>query len=138
MKPAIARWLGLAGLIPFIGLALIVISDVAGLAAPAGQALRVYAALILSFLGGVSWGIALRHEHEGMFSLSMLPFFGAWAALLLSGPASYACLIVSFLAAHAIDHAAERNGLLPDGFLKLRRQLTLVVIVCLVTVAMSL
>ena len=138
MKAAVARWLGFGGLIPFFGLAGLVVTDFQGWGEPAGDALRVYAALILSFLGGVSWGVALNSEHPGFYSLSMVPFFGAWAALLISAPLSYGLLMAAFIAAHLIDYQARARGLLPAWFFTLRRQLTLGVLVSLIVVAVAL
>jgi hypothetical protein len=136
MRQATAKWLGLAGLLPFIGLTLAVLTNPMGWAGTADQALRIYAALILSFIGGVSWGIALR-GHDRLFALSMVPFFGAWTALLFNGRASYACLIGSFLLAHAIDHYSERHALFPEGFIQLRKWLTAVVTLCLLVAALG-
>jgi hypothetical protein len=138
MSQGLARWLGFGGLIPFIGLTVVVVTDYQGWGDLSGQALRVYAALVLSFLGGVSWGIALREEYEGLYSLSMVPFFGAWAALLASAPVSYGLLMAAFVAAHAIDYHARARQLLPGWFFSLRKQLTIGVLLCLIVVAMSL
>jgi hypothetical protein len=138
MNESIARWLGFCGLLPFIGLTLLVLTDYLGWGPVAGDALRVYAALILSFLGGVSWGIALRGQQESLYSLSMIPFFGAWAALLAAGVFSYGLLMAAFVAAHVIDHHARARQLLPGWFFTLRRQLTIGVLICLIAVVMSL
>ena len=119
-----------------MGLALTVVTNPMGWAVAADQMLRVYAALILSFIGGVSWGIALG-GHDRLFPLSMTPFLGAWTALLLSGAAAYACLLVSFLLAYAIDYHSERQALLPKGFFQLRTQLTAVVTLCLLVAALG-
>ena len=138
MNSRVARGLGLAGLVPFLGLAILVAADYQGWAAPASDALRIYAALILSFLGGTTWGVALRQNRTGLFWLSMVPFFAAWAALLVSGRPSFGILLAAFATAHGIDHIAHRRRLLPDWFMGLRRLLTLVVMVCLVIALLSL
>ena len=57
--PAMAAWLGGLGALPFVGLAVAVV----GLEGPARavvvQALLGYGAVILSFLGGIHWGLAI-------------------------------------------------------------------------------
>jgi hypothetical protein len=60
--PRLARWLGYAGLAPFVGGALVIwLVKPEPEALPfAAQALSTYAALVASFLGGIHWGLALR------------------------------------------------------------------------------
>jgi hypothetical protein len=85
---------GLLGLIPFLAPA-----AVAGLRpAWAGPALGIeaaYAALIISFLGGARWGLAIGRPAPGLgtTSLSMLPTLAALALLSLPGPRRYVQLV---------------------------------------------
>jgi hypothetical protein len=90
--PPAAGMLGGLGLIPFIaGTALVLLSD----ATWAVDALRFYAAAILSFLGGVHWGldIAGRGTGPGWMRLggSVVPSLAAWLVLLLAPPPRSAC-----------------------------------------------
>lgn len=81
-----ARRLGLAGLAPFVGGALLV-----WLGLPQEQhafvtlALSGYAALILSFLGGIHWGLAMRLSAPPALPLvwGVMPSLLAWPALLM-------------------------------------------------------
>ena len=59
--PAYATALGYGGLLPFIacGLSMLLLPD-AGMRHVAGRVLVGYGAVILSFLGGVHWGLVLR------------------------------------------------------------------------------
>jgi len=87
--PPVPLALGLAGLIPYWGLALGVATGVdLGVGAPAlALALAAYGALILSFLGGIRWGIAVSMEEQGParrgYVISVVPSLLAFAALAL-------------------------------------------------------
>lgn len=100
--------LGLAGLAPFIALALAVAlqhRDIAGV--DAAQALLGYGAAILSFLGGVHWGLALRHPSAAtrrlLYALSVAPPLWAWAALVVGEAAGLAMLAAGLAAHGALD-----------------------------------
>ena len=84
--------LGLAGLIPFIGLSLQVATGHpldARLTGPALYALLIYGAVILAFLGGIQWGLAVasadRSDAWRRYGFSVLPALVAWAGLWLGG-----------------------------------------------------
>jgi hypothetical protein len=78
--------LTLAGLIPFIGGAVVMALNAdfetgdSVLYARAGRALMLYGAVILSFLGGIRWGAALSGDGaEGaVLTLSVVPSLAAW------------------------------------------------------------
>ena len=81
----LAFFLVLAGVLPFIGVAAASWLAPVNWHAAIVQALLVYTALIVSFLGGVHWGVAFsqpafsrRHLLWGMASVAM-----AWGAVLL-------------------------------------------------------
>lgn len=131
--PPIARALGFAGLLPQL-------AAVAALAtrnpdwryiALAGA--YAYAALILSFLGGLWWGLAAAANGRApgwvwvaaivpsLFALATgLPwmFGGEWP-----GP-SLVLLGLALLAALAVDYRLTALGLAPAGWLKLRTPLS--------------
>ncbi|MEM6679182.1 MAG: DUF3429 domain-containing protein, partial [Pseudomonadota bacterium] len=56
--PPPARWLGLAGLLPFAGLTLLAIATPDAINEEARTLLAAYGAAILSFMGGCRWGFA--------------------------------------------------------------------------------
>ncbi len=67
--PKVPLWLGVAGLIPFVALSLAL---AAGATLPLftdEDSMRValvgYGVAILSFLGGVRWGVALKEDEAG-------------------------------------------------------------------------
>ncbi|MEQ9315561.1 MAG: DUF3429 domain-containing protein, partial [Henriciella sp.] len=72
--------------------------------ATAGLWLQTYAAVILSFLGGIRWGMALKDEGAGggTLALSVLPSLAGWVILpfsiiLMPNPAWYLALAILFL-----------------------------------------
>lgn len=87
--PPVPLALGLTGLIPYWGLALGIVTGAdLGLGAPAlALALAAYGAVILSFLGGIRWGIAVAMEEQDAarrgYLISVVPSLLAWAALAL-------------------------------------------------------
>lgn len=142
--PAMAYALGAAGLLPLLLCAVAAIS--AGPERVLGmQAMIAYAAVILSFLGAVHWGLALatpaawagsaapsaRHQ----LVLSTIPALLGWAALLLmliSLPVlGIALLIGGFIATAATEAHWSRAGLLPAGYMSLRWVLSVLVVVIL-------
>lgn len=148
--PLAALLLGLAGLLPFIGTALGALS---GTDANAGRflaALIAYAALILSFLGGVHWGFVLGVPAPEAYAaraareryrlvLGVLPALVGWLALIvttvLSLPeAGVAVLIAGFVALVAAEAELRRGNLMPAGYMWMRWGLSIVVVLILATV----
>ncbi|MDJ0945003.1 MAG: DUF3429 domain-containing protein [Kiloniellales bacterium] len=134
--PNAAVWLGALGLIPFL----------AGALAPwllppqrlpqADLALIGYGAVILSFLGGVHWGLAAPEGRPGQLGFSVLPSLVGWLALLVAtfdalGPALW-LLAAAFATLLPGDLLAAGRGLAPGWYPRLRLPLTLVVVACLI------
>lgn len=82
--PRVARFLGYAGLIPFVALAAMVLALSPPDQAVAGFALRAYAVTIVSFLGAIHWGFAMRHAPAQTWLLvwGVAPGLLGWMALL--------------------------------------------------------
>ena len=132
--PRPARLLGYLGLLPFIGGALAIWVADAGLSARASQALLYYAAVILSFMGAVHWGLAMHADYPGrdrQLAMSVLPALVAWGSLMLPAVAAFPILLVSFAVLNAADRQAAIGGAAPAWYPSLRMPLTIVVIVCL-------
>lgn len=66
----------------------------AGVAEQATLALMfsAYSKIILSFLGGVHWGVAMSDDNAPQLAVSVLPALGAWSTILLPLPARVAAL----------------------------------------------
>jgi Protein of unknown function (DUF3429) len=131
--PQPAWLLGAAGLIPFVGLAALPVLDVIP-AIPANYYFQLYAAVILSFLGGVHWGLAmqsgapLRSLH---LVVSVIPALIAWGALGLALRPALSVLAVAFAALFAFDAWSARAGWVPAWYPRLRLPLTAIVVACI-------
>jgi hypothetical protein len=126
--PPGTAWLGYAGLLPFAACALAVALLGEEPREFAARALVAYGAVILSFLGAVHWGLLLARpapDTRRRLAVGVLPSLAGWAALLLSPRHGLALLVVAFGAFWLYEHRALGTSLLPDGYLRLRRELTL-------------
>ncbi|MFC0410459.1 DUF3429 domain-containing protein [Roseomonas elaeocarpi] len=125
--PPAARLLGLAGLIPFFGLALLSLAGETWARMP----LLFYGASILSFLGAVHWGAALRGtEAEAgwdwpRLGIGVMPSLVAWVALLLPAGWDAGLLILGFLCLVLVESVATRTGAVGRNWLRLRWVLTI-------------
>ncbi len=127
------RILGLAGLFPFVLLAVWLASIAPGHIWYGGTILllRAYAAIVLSFLGGISWGTAMARpagDGGGALVLAVLPPIIAWLSFVAAVPYVFAVLAVAFAAQGASDAFAVHAGRAPAWFGRLRIMLTLVVV----------
>jgi hypothetical protein len=121
-----ARWLGYAGLLPAAALCLGVWTGGHGWDALAFRGHALYAALILSFIGGAWWGIAAtRGPSPWLLALSVLPSLAAWPLALLLTERSMAALGLLFLALLLVDRRLATAGTVPDWWLGLRVPLSL-------------
>ena len=123
---------------PFAGLALaIAVGWPPQVAVTALQNLVFYGAVILSFMGGVQWGLALGPAGEPAhlarrLVVSVLPAIAAWLSLaFLPTMAAAAVLAAAFALLLAYDVATVRRGLAPAWYAPLRAALSAAVIVCL-------
>ncbi|MDH4382839.1 MAG: DUF3429 domain-containing protein [Gammaproteobacteria bacterium] len=127
----IARWLGYGGLVPFILPAMVIAVLRPGwMTDTAAQLLLTYGAVILSFLGGVVWGLSLLNGSASNelvkreFIYSVCPSLLAWAALCLPPRLGTGLLALCFCGAFVHDALAARVHELPGWFLSLRLQLS--------------
>ncbi|MCG6121448.1 MAG: DUF3429 domain-containing protein [Microvirga sp.] len=118
--------LGAAGLAPFWILALALVTGVtAGYPQDSVRfALAAYAAVILSFTGGVRWGVAvLAPEQEPArreYVISVVPSLLAWASLLLPQGAQIGALAALTIAAGLLDYGMACRETAPEWFGRLR------------------
>ena len=125
--------LSLGGLIPFAGLALalLVFGETNPLQPIVVDALKTYAAIILSFLGGIRWGLAMKAQDMAksrvVFTISVLPSIIGWFALFLPVPYVFAVLLLAFAAVGAWDSFAGQMGVFGSWFVRLRMWLTFAV-----------
>ncbi len=118
-----AYLLGLAGLIPFVGLTALMYQ-------PWSHSLfMTYSAVILSFLGGIHWGVALQKpewSNSWRISLCMLPSLIGWTALALNQTWGMITLLLAYVGWWIYDYTQIDN----KHYRGLRRCLTIVVAVC--------
>lgn len=135
--PSAARLLGYAGLIPFVGGALALWFADPALQAAAVAALAGYGAVIVSFLGGIHWGLGFARGDAARFAWGVVPSLVAWAALLLPPAAGQAVLAAMLVVCYAVDRTVyPRHGLAP--WLPLRGQLSAVAAACCAAGALAL
>mgnify|MGYP000604441813 FL=1 len=136
----IAKSLGYAGLIPFIIFSigswfqLPMISD-------STYILTAYAAIILSFMGAIHWGIAMsstEDQNGKYFIASVIPGLSAWLALLMPQRYAIILLMVGFIALIIYDWSVEKSQRLPGWYIPMRNRLTFVVVMCLMFTQLSL
>jgi hypothetical protein len=119
--PPAVRLLGLSGILPqlaCIGYALVFEASFAG------QAGLAYAAVILSFLGGLWWMAALLSDLRDPtpYVVAVLPSLIGWGAMLW--PAGGLWLVaLCLLASPLVDISLSRRIALPKGWLRLRWQM---------------
>jgi hypothetical protein len=129
--PRPTLWLGLAGLLPFFGSALIAWMAPVEWRGVALYGLAAYGAVILSFLGAVHWGLALRapaaeaSATASRLGLGVVPALLGWLALLLPPLPGLSLLALGILGTAAVETAAAGRGLVPPSYLRLRWILSL-------------
>jgi hypothetical protein len=115
-----AHRLGHAGLIPFVAGAALVWLVHPEAHPYAVLALATYASVIVSFLGGIHWGVAFRQEQPDprLLAWGVVPSLVAWVAVVMPPEAG---LVVSGVML-AVCYAVDRRLYLAHG---LARWLTL-------------
>jgi hypothetical protein len=100
--PKVAFWLGFSGLIPFVVAVAVGLLPAAPLHDLSLQALLAYGAVILSFLGGIRWGLAVATTDPadlfGPLFFSITPALLGWIALLVPSSTGLVLLALGFAA----------------------------------------
>jgi hypothetical protein len=137
--PSLAFWLGWAGVIPFAALAaLVAAGGGAGIDATAAlRAVVCYGVIILSFMGGVQWGLEMeRGDGDGSgFVASVVPALLAFAVTFIDPAAALAVLAAGFMLLLVYDLRRVRAGIGPAWYGRLRMQLTTAVVLSLLAAA---
>lgn len=129
------------GILPFILITLALWLKV-GDRAMCGAALVSYAVMILSFVGGIHWGLALTSTQTGtartmMFVESSVFVFAGWVVALspIILPYKLIGLMILYGNIWVADKLYARKLTLPEWFLPIRTTSTLIVMLCLVLAA---
>ncbi len=138
--PKMACYLGYGGLLPFLGLALAGIvgyksQSLLGISVEAWMA--IYAAVILSFLGAIHWGVVItlsdkltESESNILLIYSVIPSLLAWFSFLLSLQHTLFFLALLVLLTYFVDHLLlfkKLEAVISQEFAKLRLHLSSIV-----------
>jgi len=143
--PSAAKWLGASGAIPFIALSFAALSFEGALWERACFAIAAYGAVILSFLGGIHWGLAVAEgeqvagggERFVRLGGSVVPSLIGWGALFLSTSTGLFVLAAAFAGMLLFDWHASQKARAPRWYPKLRWPLTGVVVMSLMVAAVA-
>lgn len=136
----LANMLGYAGLVPFVVFTTGTWVELPFVNNP-HFILLTYAAVILSFMGAIHWGLAMSQLGDVakiQLGLSVLPALLGWLALLIPVLHGYGLLVLCFTALYAADKLAADKGLVPGWYLSMRAVLTTIVVLCLIMAALEL
>jgi hypothetical protein len=139
--PTIAIPLSVLGLLPFIYFAFGAVGQIPGTAERMLVSLIDYAALILSFFGGVHWGLAMAPEavRPGLrFGAGAVALVVGWVGLvtaqMVAPSVALAILIVGYLATVLTEHRAAQRLLVPSRYGWMRWGFTIVAVVMMLMV----
>lgn len=123
--------LAIAGAVPFVLLA--IAAFVLGQKNPVFtvlvDSLRTYGAVILSFLGGIRWGMALQAGEKRSWNLicSVAAPLVAWLAFFLTAASGIILLLVAFAGQGAWDSLSFHHDTEKNWFARLRIAMTCIV-----------
>ena len=131
--PAAAQGFGIVGLVPLAAGAIAVWTLPQHEVRLVAAAMLAYGATVLSFLGGVRWGLVLREGQERFINkhlvVGVAPPLIAWAMLLITEPLGLEWgvlgLAIAFALMLASDLDAVKDGSAPAWYAQLRKPLTL-------------
>lgn len=129
----LATGLGYFALLPFVaGAALAWLGD-AALRPLAAQALSVYAAVVVSFIGALHWGLAFPQANpaRSLWVWGVLPSLIACAAVLVGPKAGLTLHAVTLAVCFGVDRVVYPRERVAR-WLPLRRRLTVVAVLCCV------
>ena len=134
MVRRIAWLFSLTGLVIFAGLTAVLFAGDSHVRVPAIAAMVTFAAVVISYLGGIEGGLALREEGVDSrtraiaLALSALPSLAGWGVLWLPSPQQQiGAVIAVFIVVWAADLYHARHGLIPSWFVDLRTAVTAIV-----------
>jgi hypothetical protein len=138
MVRRIAWTSAIAGSLIFAAITAALFSDASAIRIPAITALVTFSAVILSHLGGIENGLALREEaspeatRATALAISIVPSLAAWGVLWLPTPRwQVGASLALFAAVWIADLWLSRHGLIPSWFVDMRTAVTAVVAVIL-------
>ena len=148
--PPLLLKLAYAGLIPFVGLALLVQLAPTPLNYLSAESLAGYGAVITSFMGALHWGANLhtlgkappgdRWEDRNAWIWGVIPALVAWLALHIYIPVGLVILASTLIIQRNIDQHTYQYYFSSDearlAFMTMRNRLTYIAAACLVWAAL--
>lgn len=148
--PPLVLKLAYAGLIPFVGLALMVQLAPTPLNYLSAESLAAYGAIITSFMGALHWGANLhtlgksppgdRWEDRNAWIWGVIPALVAWVALHIYIPVGLVILASTLVIQRNIDQSTYQyyfsSEEARDAFMTIRNRLTYISASCLVWAAL--
>jgi hypothetical protein len=142
--PKIVSILGYGGLIPFIGFALVSLTNLLPTKLVV-TGISYYGATILSFVAALHWGFAMtmkslsESEQTRRYIWSVIPPLLAWVALLMPTTACLLILIGGFIAHFGQDLYFDKltEVELPNWYIPLRIRLTTIAVLSLSIVLLN-
>lgn len=129
----LAQILTYSGTLPLVGAVILTFFPIAGL--DAQTIAKTYSAIIISFLCGIHWSVYLFFEDKcprNLLITSNSVALLAWGSLLLNNSAITLILqIICFVYLLTLDKKLFDVSILPNWFFHLRRNATIIVVLCL-------
>lgn len=141
--PRAARALGWLGVVPFAALTVASLMRIGLPPEAARQALADYAMVILAFMAGVQWGLAMMRVPAARwgglagYGVSVLPALLAFASRGFETGVALGLLAAGFVALLIYDALTVRAGEAPPWYLRLRVELSSSVVVLLAIAALT-
>ncbi len=133
----LARILTYSGTLPLVACVVMIFAPIAGV--DGNLVAKTYGAIILSFICGIHWAAFLffaeKCPHQLLITSNVLALL-AWCSLLgAHQKIAFALQALCFLILFALDFRLHNAGILPEWFYHLRRNATVIVVLCLATLA---
>ncbi len=139
--------LGLGGVVPFVGLSLALATGFVMPGFEDGDSIRValvgYGVAILSFLGGVRWGLAIKQSEDGGakadrdFIISVIPPLVGWFAWFQTSPADLWWLALAHVLLGLLDYGLACRIVVPEWYGKMRLALAAIAALSLMLAAVT-
>jgi len=131
--PVAAFVWGWAGVIPFVALACAIVLADEQWKHYASNTLVSYSAVILTFMGGVHWGVVMVRTQTStlLYFTGIVPSLFAVGSILLPSIFALPLLITGFITLLICDLWLVHAKILPKWYGHLRVQLTSAVVICL-------
>ena len=131
-KALLSQCLTYAGVLPFLGAAIIPAVKPNFLGLNYDNIILTYGAVIVSFVAGVHWGIYLFKDPPlNLFIHSNIAALLAWSAVLVAHPGSAFILLLCFLYLIVIDRQLWKAGVIEKWYLRTRLIATTLVLFAL-------